>query len=99
MSKFVACQVCGKELIGFPPARRLYCDACAIAVKREYNRIQSALKRARRLDEAALAQDQNRQRPVPATRECLKCGKQFRPDGLYNRLCGRCRQENTFIHV
>lgn len=28
-------------------------------------------------------------------RDCLKCGKRFRPEGRWNYICGRCRVTNN----
>jgi len=30
-------------------------------------------------------------------KECLKCEKKFMSDGIYNRICGNCRESNANI--
>lgn len=39
------------------------------------------------------------EKPEKVIRDCLKCGKSFKADGKYVRLCTNCKKENEQLPV
>ena len=95
------CARCRKKPVG---AKRVkYCDACAVAERRERQRKGALKYYHERKGQRPKRRKQQKQtiksyRPVPksrAMRKCLKCRQEFESDGPGHRVCKACKKLNA----
>ena len=93
--KWLICAICKKWFFADPRARNCKRPACKEVIRVRNLKYQKKYQRSYRPDE-------NRYRKYDTKRTyklipCLKCRKNFKSEGKYNRLCDPCRRENGYI--